>query len=108
MQRIVQDYAHRVVDILKESMTWAPNTVRSYLIEYIREVNMESNSKNALSYTNLSFITETVLEYAGYTRVSPWSAQLGVRMIFINFFFFHFTQVFKFYYFIYFFCSLNC
>ncbi|CAD5119038.1 DgyrCDS7687 [Dimorphilus gyrociliatus] len=80
-EKIVQDYANRVVDILKESMTWAPNTVRSYLIEYIREVKTESNTKNAQSYTNLSFITETVLEYAGYTRVSPWSASLGNMVI---------------------------
>uniref|UniRef100_A0A2C9LTI3 PI4-kinase N-terminal domain-containing protein n=1 Tax=Biomphalaria glabrata TaxID=6526 RepID=A0A2C9LTI3_BIOGL len=63
-EQVVKDCSARSSTILQESMKWAPNAVRSHLIEYVLQMDMEA--KGLLQHSGLAMATETVLNYAGY------------------------------------------
>ncbi|XP_059147060.1 phosphatidylinositol 4-kinase alpha-like [Physella acuta] len=62
--QVVKDFSARSSTILQESMKWAPNAVRSHLIEYVLQMNTEA--KGLLMHSGLAMATESVLNYAGY------------------------------------------
>ncbi|BFZ04518.1 hypothetical protein BsWGS_07556 [Bradybaena similaris] len=65
-QQVVKDCSACSSNILLESMKWAPNAVRSHLIEYVLQMDM--NEKGLLQHSGLAMATESVLNYAGYKR----------------------------------------
>ena len=61
---MVKDYSARSSTILQEAMKWAPNTVRSHLIEYVLKMDLEA--QKLLQHSGLAMATESVLSFAGY------------------------------------------
>ena len=74
-QNTVKDFAARSIGILQESMRWAPNAVRSHLMQYL--LQMDNSTSGMLQHSGLALATESVLNYAGYNRNS---ASLGVGL----------------------------
>ena len=73
MQNTVKDFASQSSSILQEAMKWAPQAVRSHLMEYLLE--MENTSQGLFQHSGLALATESVLNYAGFNRNA---AALGV------------------------------
>ncbi|RUS74515.1 hypothetical protein EGW08_017722, partial [Elysia chlorotica] len=63
-EQVVKDYSARSSTILQEAMKWAPNTVRSHLIEYV--LKMDLQAQKLLQHSGLAMATESVLSFAGY------------------------------------------
>ncbi|KAK3796327.1 hypothetical protein RRG08_021349 [Elysia crispata] len=63
-EQVVKDYSARSSTILQEAMKWAPNTVRSHLIEYVLKMDLEA--QKLLQHSGLAMATESVLSFAGY------------------------------------------
>lgn len=76
LQTTVKDFAYQSATILQEAMKWAPQTVRSHLMEYLLE--MENTSQGLFQHSGLALATESVLNYAGYNRSA---AALGVGLV---------------------------
>lgn len=78
VQQVVKDCSACSSNILLESMKWAPNAVRSHLIEYVLQMDM--NEKGLLQHSGLAMATESVLNYAGYKRGGTTSVSLCAFM----------------------------
>ena len=74
LQQIVKDCSERSADILKLAMTWAPGTVRSHLIQYLLQLDVEA--PGMVTHSGLAMATKSVLQHAGYSKTSS----LGVSI----------------------------
>ncbi|XP_067946657.1 phosphatidylinositol 4-kinase alpha-like [Watersipora subatra] len=70
-QQTIQDYSERCAGVLREAMSWAPQSVRSILIEYLMEIE---SCVHLTSQTGLMPATGSVLSHAGYSN-SPTNIQ---------------------------------
>lgn len=63
---MVKDFSAFSSSILQESMKWAPNAVRSHLIEYV--LAMDKDGTGILKHNGLAVAMESVLTQAGYQK----------------------------------------
>uniref|UniRef100_A0A094ZD16 Phosphatidylinositol 4-kinase alpha n=1 Tax=Schistosoma haematobium TaxID=6185 RepID=A0A094ZD16_SCHHA len=65
-EKMLTDFVKRCKGIIEVGLQWAPNLVRSHLINYMLEI--QHPSTDLPQHTGLALATESVLNYAGYNR----------------------------------------
>lgn len=73
---MLTDFVKRCKGIIEVGLQWAPNLVRSHLINYMLEI--QHPSTDLPQHTGLALATESVLNYAGYNRSASF---LGVSKV---------------------------
>ncbi|VDP37841.1 unnamed protein product [Schistosoma curassoni] len=75
-EKMLTDFVKRCKGIIEVGLQWAPNLVRSHLINYMLEI--QHPSTDLPQHTGLALATESVLNYAGYNRSASF---LGVSKV---------------------------
>ncbi|CAH8509726.1 unnamed protein product [Schistosoma turkestanicum] len=65
-EKMLTDFVKRCKGIIEVGLQWAPNLVRSHLINYMLEI--QHPASDLPQHTGLALATESVLNYAGYNR----------------------------------------
>ncbi|CAH8562612.1 unnamed protein product [Schistosoma margrebowiei] len=65
-EKMLTDFVKRCKGIIEVGLQWAPNLVRSHLINYMLEI--QHPSTDLPQHTGLALATESVLNYAGFNR----------------------------------------
>ncbi|TNN18700.1 Phosphatidylinositol 4-kinase alpha [Schistosoma japonicum] len=65
-EKMLTDFVKRCKGIIEVGLQWAPNLVRSHLINYMLEI--QHPAVDLLQHTGLALATESVLNYAGFNR----------------------------------------
>ncbi|VDQ06397.1 unnamed protein product [Trichobilharzia regenti] len=78
-EKMLNDFVKRCKGIIEVGLQWAPNLVRSHLINYMLE--LQHPATDLTQHTGLALATESVLNYAGYNRAASF---LGVIHISFN------------------------
>ncbi|KAK4470141.1 hypothetical protein MN116_005591 [Schistosoma mekongi] len=65
-EKMLTDFVKRCKGIIEVGLQWAPNLVRSHLINYMLEI--QHPAIDLLQHTGLALATESVLNYAGFNR----------------------------------------
>nr|CAH8853050.1 unnamed protein product [Trichobilharzia regenti] len=69
-EKMLNDFVKRCKGIIEVGLQWAPNLVRSHLINYMLE--LQHPATDLTQHTGLALATESVLNYAGYNRAASF------------------------------------
>ncbi|CAH8540893.1 unnamed protein product [Heterobilharzia americana] len=67
-EKMLTDFVKRCKGIIEVGLQWAPNLVRSHLINYMLE--LQHPGTDLPQHTGLALATESVLNYAGFNRAA--------------------------------------